>query len=93
MSYRIQLAPTAAEAFISLHPEIRKQLRAGMKDLAENPYAGKILQNELSEFLTYRIKRYRIIYKIDSVAKLIKIYMIGHRADIYDLFSLFVHKR
>ena len=87
MTYRIQLTPTAAEAFCCLHPEVRKQLKTGMMELANKPYSGKYLQNELYGFWTYKIKRYRIIYKIDNNNKLLKVYMIGHRRDIYNLFS------
>ena len=89
---QVKLAPTVAEVFRCLHPEIRKQLKTGMMELAEKPYNGKFLQNELSGFWTYKIKRYRIIYKIDHNSKLLKVYMVGHRRDIYNLFSKLIQK-
>jgi mRNA-degrading endonuclease RelE of RelBE toxin-antitoxin system len=90
--YRVQIAPAAAHAFRQLHPQIRKQLKAGMRELSENPYSGKMLQNELAGFLTYRIRRHRIIYRIEEAEKVLKVFMIGHRAEIYDLLSLLMNK-
>jgi len=43
--------------------------------------------------MTYRIRRHRIIYRIEETGKLLKVYMIGHRAEIYDLLSLLMNKR
>ena len=90
MKYRLQLAPSAAEFFSSLNPVIRKQLKAGLKELASNPYAGKELQDDLAEFRSYRIKRYRIVYTVVNGEKTLKVYAIGHRREIYDLFSEFI---
>ncbi len=36
--YRVKLTPTAAEMFNSLHPEIRKQIKAILKEL---PWAAQ----------------------------------------------------
>ena len=90
MKYRVQLAPTAADAFIRLNPEIRKQLKAGLNELASNPYAGKELQDDLAEFRSYRIKRYRIVYAIHDEERLLWVYSVGHRREIYDLLSKFI---
>ncbi len=93
MKYRVLLALTAAEAFKDLHPEIRKQLKAGLKVLADNPYAGKELHDDLCEFRSYRLKRYRIVYTIYDSENQLKVYMIGHRKEIYDLVSEFMRSR
>ncbi len=85
--YHVRLAPTAAQALRDLHPELRRQLKAALLELAENPYAGKILQNELVGFLSCKVKRYRIIYSLDRENGILKVFMIGHRVDVYELFS------
>lgn len=90
MRYKIQLAPSVAQSFTTLHPEIRQQLKSGLQELAKAPYSGKILQDELSDFSTYKIKRYRIIYKVSEKQQIIKIFMIGHRKGIYDLLTQLV---
>jgi len=83
--YRVKLTPTAGRTFNSLHPTIKKQLKPILKKLYENPYLGKALRNELINFRSLKMKRYRIIYQIDNRNKKAIIYAIGHRRDIYEI--------
>ena len=87
MDYCVKLTRTVAAAVVNLHPDIKKQVKKSFKELAGDPYSGKELQEELAGFLTHRFKRYRIIYKVDESEKNIIVYMIGHRRDIYELFT------
>jgi mRNA interferase RelE/StbE len=57
------------------------------KELAQNPYLGKELQAELSGFWSYRFQRYRIVFKADTQKKIIIVWAIGHRRDIYETMS------
>jgi mRNA interferase RelE/StbE len=81
--YRVKLTPTAALMFNNLHPTIKKQLKSILKELYENPYLGKGLRDELADFRSLRMKRYRAIYQIDYQNKEVIIYAIGHRKNIY----------
>lgn len=90
--YKIQLSPTAAASYGRLHPEIKSQVRAALKELGRNPFAGKELQHELAQFRTLRIRRYRVIYRVDA-DKVIKIFMVGHRREIYELMAELVDGR
>jgi len=36
--------------------------------------------------LSIRMKRFRIIYKIDEMEHNVEIHYVGHRKDIYELF-------
>jgi mRNA interferase RelE/StbE len=49
--------------------------------------AGKLLEKELSGYLSFRAKRYRIIYKVEEDTKTIETHYIGHRKDIYETFA------
>ena len=88
--YSVKLTPTAIRRFKSLHPAMRKQLKAILKKLYENPYLGKALRNELVNFRSLKMKRYRVIYQIDNRNKEAIIYAIGHRRDIYEIITEFV---
>ena len=87
MRYRVQFTRSVAERVTGLHPEIKKLLKSSVREIADNPYAGKELQEDLAGFFTFRCKRYRIIYKVDEESKNIIIHMFGHRRDVYELFS------
>ncbi|MFN2367967.1 MAG: type II toxin-antitoxin system RelE/ParE family toxin [Desulfurivibrionaceae bacterium] len=93
MSYSVRLTKTVADKVTNLHPEIKKQLRAAVNEVAEKPYSGKELQEELSGYLSYRFNRYRIIYQVSEDAKTITVVMFGHRRDVYELFGELVNTR
>ena len=52
--------------------------------LANNPFIGKKLIENLSEFYKYRVGNYRIIYSIFQEIVEIEIIKIGHRKDVYE---------
>jgi len=85
--YKIKATQTAHDLLASFHPEIKKTLKDALKDLKKNPNLGKDLQRDLGGYQSYRIKRYRIIYKIDIVDKAVVIHYVGHRRDVYELFA------
>ncbi|MFU8768226.1 MAG: type II toxin-antitoxin system RelE family toxin [Desulfotignum sp.] len=71
--------------FARLHPETRKNIKTGLKALNENPYLGKLLQNELAVFRALKLKRFRVVYRIDDINTRVVVYAIGHRKDIYEV--------
>ena len=88
--YRVKLTHSASLMFNNLHPTVKKQLRTILKELYGNPYLGKKLQNELVDFRSLKMKRYRAIYQIDIQKKDVVIYAIGHRKNIYEIVTTFV---
>ncbi|SLM30358.1 putative Toxin RelG [Desulfamplus magnetovallimortis] len=85
--YRVSFTPVAAEMFHSLHPDIRKEIKAATKELYNNPWLGKHLEDCLASFYSLRVKRYRIIYKVDNEKRIVVVCAIGHRRDVYDVAS------
>jgi mRNA interferase RelE/StbE len=83
--FQIKLTASAADMFARLHPETRKNIKTGLKGLAENPYIGKPLQNELALFRSLKLKRFRIVYRIDDDTTTVVVVAIGHRKDIYEV--------
>ena len=83
--FQIKLTQTAARAFTSLHPEVKKQLKEALMTLKESPYSGKLLREELLSFRSLKIKRYRFIYQVDDSENNIVIVALGQRRDIYEI--------
>ena len=88
---KIKFTPEAAKLLTKLHPEIKKMIKAGLKVLQRNPDLGGDLQEELSGFKSYKIRRYRILYKIAEEEKIIQIYYLGHRRDVYEQFQMLLN--
>ena len=54
---------------------------------------GTELTGELDGFRSYRIKRYRIIYRVNEEESCLEVYHVGHRRDVYEtLRSLLARK-
>jgi len=91
-TYSIRFTPEAARLLSTLHPDNKKLIKAALHELKINPYLGDELQEELFSFRSLKPKRYRIIYRVDDENKIIKIFYIGHRRDVYEKFRLLLYK-
>ncbi|HNT29458.1 MAG TPA: type II toxin-antitoxin system RelE/ParE family toxin [bacterium] len=70
-----------------MHPHLKKQVRAALRDILENSAAGKPLKAELAGLYSYRIGTYRIIYRVREHIELVA---VGPRASIYQLTTRLV---
>ena len=70
------------------HPELRKKIKAGLQHIQQEPEVGKSLKDELQGLKSYRVSRFRIIYRIFA-KDIIEIVAIGPRKAIYaDTFRM-----
>ena len=59
---------------------LKRKVRAALQALLEDPCAGKALRNELQGLRSYRVGRFRIIYRIGRDLELVA---FGPRDSIY----------
>ncbi len=85
--YKLLYSETSFKQIKKIHPHLKHVIKSKIEQIRENPYIGKFLQRELSGYLSLRINRYRIIYKILEDKQVIQIYYVGHRRDIYEIFG------
>lgn len=75
--------PARVRALIrSLHPALKKRIRAALADILVDPSCGKPLKGELEGYWSLRVGRHRIIYKAESEG--IAVAAIGPRQTIYE---------
>ena len=86
MAYHILYSETSLKQIRKLHPQNKPAVKSSIEKLQENPFSAKFLEKELSGYLSIRMKRFRIIYKIDENEHKVEIHYVGHRKDIYELF-------
>ena len=86
MDYHIIYSETSRNQIKKLHPRLKPAVKSSIEKLKENPHLGKWLEKELSGYLSIRMKKFRVIYKIDEKEHKIEIHYVGHRKDIYELF-------
>jgi mRNA interferase RelE/StbE len=82
----MRFTPEASRLLSKLHPENKRRIKRGLEELKQNPYPGKDLQEELSGFKSLRLKQYRVVYNVNEEEKIIQIFYIGRRSDVYEQF-------
>jgi len=66
-----------------LHPQIKRKIRAAFQVLADDPFAGKALKDELEGLRSFRVGRHRVIYRLQQKEQ-IQIIAVGSRESIYE---------
>ena len=66
----------------SLHPALKKRIHDALDQIRLQPGEGKPLQRELEGYRSFRIGKFRIIYRV--LLKEIEIVAVGPRRTIYE---------
>lgn len=80
--HSLRIPDDIATLIRGMHPEIKKKIKSGLKAILEEPNTGKLLRSELTGLRSFRVSRFRIIYRI--VKKEVEIVAIGPRIRIYE---------
>lgn len=81
--YRVSIAPGVAERIRSLPPDLKRAVREAIRAIGEDPQRGGGLQRELRAYRKFRVRRYRIIYRV-AAPRSVRIVALGHRSAIYE---------
>lgn len=85
MTYRIELAPSAARQLKKFTPDVRRRIQAVLELLADDPRppAATPLVGGAGEWRV-RTGDYRVIYEINDLQVLVLVLRMGHRREAYD---------
>lgn len=83
MSYSIELETRARKEFLDLPKEIQRNLAAVFDDLKQNPRPPGAKKLFGVDGCRIRKGDYRVLYTIDDQNKLVRVYRIGNRRDVY----------
>lgn len=83
MFYQAEFETKARKEFLDLPKEIARSFIAVFDDLKQSPRPPGA--KKLAGVDGYRVRKgdYRILYRIDDGQRLIRIYRVGHRRDVY----------
>lgn len=82
--FRPDIPPHVAEVIRHLPPDLKRSLKQALRALSSDPLAGEPLLRELEGLHKYRVRRFRIVYKIDKEHRMICILAVGHRREVYE---------
>lgn len=87
--YRVRYTPEAGGRIRKLHPEVKQEIRDAIRTLQDAPLTGHALQQELFGYRSYRVRSYRIMYRLNDDERTIDVIFIGQRRNVYqELLSL-----
>jgi mRNA interferase RelE/StbE len=82
--YRPDIPPHVAEIVRHLPPDLKHSIKQALRPLSADPFAGSPLIRELSGLWKFKVRRFCIIYQLDRKARVIRIFAIGHRREVYE---------
>ena len=80
---RLAVSKKVKELIREMHPDLKKRVKASLEVILSEPNSGKPLVEELSGLRSFRVKSFRIIYRIKE-PETIEIVAIGPRERIYE---------
>lgn len=89
--YKLRIPDEVAGLIRSLHPHLKQKIRSSLQAILSDPHAGKALKDELAGLWSFRVSRFRIVYRITGGRK-IDIVAIGPRERIYRETFLLIKK-
>lgn len=83
MAYSVVIAKTAKKEIANLDSNTQERIFNALSDLQETPRPQH--SKKLKGDLGYRVRvgDYRILYTIEDSVKIVGVYKVGHRRDVY----------
>jgi len=81
---RLKMSAETADFIRTLHPELKRKVKASMQAVLEEPRAGKALKDKLEGLRSFRVGKLRIVYNITRNKGIIEIVAVGPRKTIYE---------
>lgn len=84
MKYRLIMPTSVQETIAHLSPNSKRQIRAALEMITEDPHLGKPLRDNLADLRSFRVNRYRIVYRIHHSKIEVQVIDIALRSIIYE---------
>ena len=81
---RLKMSAETADFIRTLHPELKRKVKASLQAVLEEPHAGKALKDALAGLRSFRVGKLRIVYNITRGKGIIEIAAVGPRKTIYE---------
>lgn len=85
MTYRVEVARSAAREFRALPPGARRRVGSALKRLVEEPRSRGARKLAQGRGWRLRAGDYRVLYTIDDDSHMVIVFAIGHRREAYRL--------
>ncbi len=84
MEYRVEIKEHAIKELAKLQPGIGRRILASIESLASNPRPRQNVKlRESASSYRLRVGDYRVLYQINDSDKIVMIFKVGHRREVY----------
>ena len=80
---KIAVPDHVAELVRGMHPLLKRKIKAALGAIAADPDSGKLLKEKLEGLRSFRVSRFRIVYRVGDDGW-VEIIAIGPRRIIYE---------
>ena len=91
--FRPDIPPHVSEVIRHLPPDLKQSVKQALRALSLDPFSGGPLLRELEGLRKYRVRRFRIVYALDRGRRIIRIFAVGHRREIYEKLAAQLRRR
>ncbi|HDH00604.1 MAG TPA: type II toxin-antitoxin system RelE/ParE family toxin [Nitrospirae bacterium] len=81
---RLRMSADTAEFIRTLHPEIKRKIKASLETILKDANSGKGLRDELEGLRSFRVGKMRIVCRPAQNSKIIEVAAVGPRRTIYE---------
>ena len=92
-AYRPVIPPAVAARIRNLPPDLKRGVREAIRAIGLGPGCGEPLERELQDYLKFRVRRFRIVYRVERAATRVVIVAVGHRRTIYEEVAATIRPR
>ncbi len=82
--FRPDIPPHVADTLRHSPPDLKRSIKGALRSLSADPFSVAPLLRELSGLWRFKVRRFRIIYEVDRKARVIRIFAIAHRREVYE---------
>lgn len=83
MTYAVHLETGAKREFAKLPREMQEALAEAMDDLARDPRPPGAKKLACQNGYRVRKGKYRVLYTVADKVRLVRVYRVGHRREVY----------
>jgi mRNA interferase RelE/StbE len=81
---RLKVSDETAALVRTLHPDIKRKIKAALQTVLNDPQSGKALKDELKGLQSFKVGKFRVVYKTVKDRGVIEVVAIGPRKTIYE---------
>lgn len=83
-SRRLKMSDETAGLIRTLHPDLKRKVKAALQTVLNDPLSGKTLKDELEGLQSFKVGKFRVVYKAVTDKSIIEVVAFGPRKTIYE---------